>query len=47
MTEDTIKHRSRGLDRAFDIRDFRKETRTPLRPNEISSAIGSHKSPVN
>ncbi len=46
MTEDTIKRRVRGLDRAFDILDFLKERGTPLRPNEIASGIGSPKSTV-
>lgn len=46
MTEDTIKRRARGLDRAFDILDFLKEKGTPLRPNEIASGIGSPKSTV-
>jgi DNA-binding IclR family transcriptional regulator len=46
MTEDTIKRRARGLDRAFDILDFLKESGQPLRPNEIASAIGSPKSTV-
>lgn len=45
MTED-IKRRARGLDRAFDILDFLKETGTPMRPNEIASGIGSPKSTV-
>ena len=34
MTEDTIKRRAKGLDRAFDILDFLKEIGQPLRPNE-------------
>ena len=46
MTDDTIKRRARGLDRAFDILDFLKEKGTPLRPNEIASGIGSPKSTV-
>jgi DNA-binding IclR family transcriptional regulator len=46
MTEDTIKRRARGLDRAFDILDFLKEIGQPLRPNEIASGIGSPKSTV-
>ena len=46
MTEDTIKRRARGLDRAFDILDFLKEIGKPLRPNEIASGIGSPKSTV-
>ena len=46
MSEDTIKRRARGLDRAFDILDHLKETGSPLRPNEIASGIGSPKSTV-
>ena len=46
MTENTIKRRARGLDRAFDILDFLKEKGTPMRPNEIASSIGSPKSTV-
>ena len=46
MTEDTIKRRARGLDRAFDILDFLKEIGQPLRPNELASGIGSPKSTV-
>ncbi|MGJ7518135.1 IclR family transcriptional regulator [Pseudomonas baetica] len=46
MTEDTIKRRARGLDRAFDILDFLKEVGQPLRPNDIANGIGSPKSTV-
>ena len=46
MTEDTIKRRAKGLDRAFDILDFLKEIGQPLRPNDIASGIGSPKSTV-
>ena len=46
MTEDTIKRRARGLDRAFDILDFLKEVGKPLRPNEIASGIDSPKSTI-
>ena len=46
MTEDTIKRRAKGLDRAFDILDFLKEVGQPLRPNDIASGIGSPKSTV-
>lgn len=46
MTDDTIKRRARGLDRAFDILDFLKETGTPMRPNEIASGMGGPKSTV-
>ena len=45
MTEDTIKRRAKGLDRAFDILDF-LEIGQPLRPNDIASGIGSPKSTV-
>jgi DNA-binding IclR family transcriptional regulator len=46
MTEDTIKRRARGLDRAFDILDFLKEIGQPLRPNDIANGIGGPKSTV-
>jgi len=46
MTEDTIKRRAKGLDRAFDILDYLKEVGQPLRPNDIASGIGSPKSTV-
>ncbi|TFZ33036.1 IclR family transcriptional regulator, partial [Pseudomonas syringae] len=46
MTEDTIKRRARGLDRAFDILDVLKEKARPMRPNEIARGRGSPKSPV-
>lgn len=46
MTDDSIKRRARGLDRAFDILDHLKEVGQPLRPNEIASGIGSPKSTV-
>lgn len=46
MTDDTIKRRARGLDRAFDILDYLKDKGQPLRPNEIASGIGSPKSTV-
>lgn len=46
MTEDTIKRRAKGLDRAFDILDFLREIGQPLRPNDIAHGIGSPKSTV-
>ncbi|OLF53282.1 IclR family transcriptional regulator [Pseudomonas chlororaphis] len=46
MTEDTIKRRAKGLDRAFDILDFLKEIGQPLRPNDIAKGVGSPKSTV-
>jgi DNA-binding IclR family transcriptional regulator len=46
MSDDGIKRRARGLDRAFDILDHLKATGTPLRPNEIATGIGGPKSTV-
>ncbi|UMZ09584.1 IclR family transcriptional regulator [Pseudomonas sp. MPFS] len=46
MSEDNIKRRARGLDRAFDILDFLKEVGQPLRPNDIAKGVGSPKSTV-
>ncbi|QZI73055.1 IclR family transcriptional regulator [Pseudomonas protegens] len=46
MSEDSIKRRAKGLDRAFDILDFLKEIGQPLRPNDIAKGIGSPKSTV-
>lgn len=49
MTEaagDTISRRTRGLDRAFEILEFLRVKRQPLRPNEIASAIGAPRSSV-
>lgn len=38
--------RSRGLDRAFEILDFFRVQRKPMRPNEIASHIGAPRSSV-
>lgn len=46
MSDDSIKRRARGLDRAFDILDHLKATGVPMRPNEIACGIGSPKSTV-
>ncbi|BCQ62860.1 IclR family transcriptional regulator [Pseudomonas sp. Boi14] len=46
MSEDNIKRRAKGLDRAFDILDFLKEIGQPLRPNDIAKGIGGPKSTV-
>jgi DNA-binding IclR family transcriptional regulator len=46
MSDDAIKRRARGLDRAFDILDHLKLAGVPLRPNEIALGIGSPKSTV-
>lgn len=38
--------RSRGLDRAFEILDFFRAQRKPMRPNEIAAHIGAPRSSV-
>ncbi|MTH63046.1 IclR family transcriptional regulator [Paracoccus shanxieyensis] len=49
MTEpapETATRRTRGLDRAFEILEFLRVKRQPMRPNEIASAIGAPRSSV-
>ncbi|WP_313614147.1 IclR family transcriptional regulator [Agrobacterium sp.] len=49
MTEaaaDTVSRRTRGLDRAFEILEFLRVKRQPMRPNEIASEIGAPRSSV-
>ena len=49
MTEsagDMISRRTRGLDRAFEILEFLRVKRQPMRPNEIASEIGAPRSSV-
>ncbi|WZB71721.1 helix-turn-helix domain-containing protein [Achromobacter xylosoxidans] len=43
---DTVAKRTRGLDRAFEILEFLRVRRQPLRPNEIAAAIGAPRSSV-
>ncbi|WP_395517503.1 IclR family transcriptional regulator [Pseudorhizobium flavum] len=43
---DIAAKRSRGLDRAFEILEFLRQTRRPMRPNEIASSIGAPRSSV-
>ncbi|MAY61699.1 MAG: IclR family transcriptional regulator [Rhizobiales bacterium] len=38
--------RARGLDRAFEILDFLREQKSPMRPNEIAVQIGAPRSSV-
>ncbi|MDB5553021.1 MAG: IclR family transcriptional regulator protein, partial [Rhizobium sp.] len=45
-TGDTISRRTRGLDRAFEILEFLRVKRQPMRPNEIASEIGAPRSSV-
>ena len=44
--EDIVSKRSRGLDRVFEILEFLRLKRRPLRPNEIAVAIGAPRSSV-
>lgn len=49
MTEgsgDSVSRRTRGLDRAFEILEFLRVKRQPMRPNEIASEIGAPRSSV-
>jgi len=43
---DMAARRMRGLDRAFEILDFLRVHRRPMRPNEIAVAIGAPRSSV-
>lgn len=45
-TADTTARRMRGLDRAFEILEFLRVKRLPMRPNEIASGIGAPRSSV-
>lgn len=44
--EDIASRRTRGLDRAFEILEFLRARRQPMRPNEIAVAIGAPRSSV-
>jgi DNA-binding IclR family transcriptional regulator len=44
--EDSGNRRSRGLDRAFELLDFLRLKREPLRPNEIAAELGAPRSSV-
>ncbi|MEO5321761.1 IclR family transcriptional regulator [Mesorhizobium sp. CC13] len=46
VRDDMTSRRARGLDRAFEILNFLRLKRTPLRPNEIASGIGAPRSSV-
>jgi DNA-binding IclR family transcriptional regulator len=46
MTEDSTNRRSRGLDRAFELLDFLRLRREPLRPNEIAAELGAPRSSI-
>jgi DNA-binding IclR family transcriptional regulator len=44
--EDIVSRRTRGLDRAFEILEFLRVRRTPMRPNEIAVEIGAPRSSI-
>lgn len=46
MSDVSTNRRARGLDRAFEILDFLRLKREPLRPNEIAQEIGAPRSSV-
>lgn len=46
VRDDMVNRRARGLDRAFEILNFLRLKRQPLRPNEIASGIGAPRSSV-
>ncbi|MEH0832275.1 IclR family transcriptional regulator [Pectobacterium cacticida] len=46
MTVPEIKRRARGLDRAFEILEYLKTQRQPLRPHDIAKGINAPKSTV-
>ena len=44
--EDIVSRRTRGLDRAFEILEFLRTKRQPMRPNEIAVEIGAPRSSI-
>ena len=44
--EDIVSRRTRGLDRAFEILEFLRVKRQPMRPNEIAVEIGGPRSSI-
>jgi DNA-binding IclR family transcriptional regulator len=46
QTVNVTKGRARGLERAFEILDFLRQKREPLRPNEIATGIKAPRSSV-
>lgn len=46
VSDDMVNRRARGLDRAFEILNFLRLKRQPLRPNEIAQGIGAPRSSV-
>jgi DNA-binding IclR family transcriptional regulator len=46
INDELISRRARGLDRAFEILDFLRVRREPVKPNEIAAQIGAPRSSV-
>jgi DNA-binding IclR family transcriptional regulator len=46
INDDATAKRARGLDRAFEILDFLRFKRQPMKPNEIAAQIGAPRSSV-
>jgi DNA-binding IclR family transcriptional regulator len=46
IRDEAVGKRARGLDRAFEILNFLRVKRQPLRPNEIATGIGAPRSSV-
>ena len=46
MVDDKKSSRARGLDRAFDILDYLRERKCPLRPNDIAIGLKAPKSSI-
>ncbi|RWX81620.1 IclR family transcriptional regulator [Neorhizobium lilium] len=46
IIDNAIGKRTRGLDRAFEILDFLRVKREPMKPNEIAAQIGAPRSSV-
>jgi DNA-binding IclR family transcriptional regulator len=46
VAKDLIARRTRGLDRAFEILEFLRGHKQPIRPNEIAASLGGPRSSV-
>ena len=46
QSDEAVSKRARGLDRAFEILEFLRAHRQPIRPNEIAIAMGAPRSSI-
>jgi DNA-binding IclR family transcriptional regulator len=46
VSEEAVGRRARGLDRAFEILEFLRRQRKPMRPNEIAQQMGMPRSTI-